>query len=136
MNMQKSPTNIKPHNETRVSRRSIFAAIPALALTATAASAYQPKPPVHEPIPEWFEEWKTLRAAVDLHGEDFDTHAERLHELEYSICTAKPKTREGAIAQLEYAMDDFGDYMFGNIWKDHDTQLFNNLLGALKAGVA
>lgn len=90
----------------------------------------------HDPIPGWFEEWKAIRAEVNKLDDGDDTLEAVMHELEHKICTTEPVSRAGAIAQLEYALDDFGEYMMGNIWKDLDTKLFANLLGALKSGVA
>lgn len=123
----------------KINRRSIFAAIPALAATATAAHAFKmPDTPVQDdPIPNWWEQWKALRDDINEMEDGEDTAEMRvLLDLEEKICTTQPKTLAGAVAQLEYAMDDFGDYMLNNMWKDLDNKLFANLLGALKAGVA
>ena len=121
-----------------INRRSIFAAIPALAATATAAHAFKmPDTPVQDdPIPNWWEQWKALRDDINKLDDGDDTLEAELHAIEEKICTTQPKTLAGAVAQLEYAMDDFGDYMLNNMWKDLDNKLFANLLGALKAGVA
>tara|TARA_R110002020_G_scaffold95937_10_gene230131 strand:+ start:9331 stop:9726 length:396 start_codon:yes stop_codon:yes gene_type:complete len=121
---------------TKIKRRALFSAIPALAMTATAATAFKmPDAPVHDPIPDWFEEWKTTRASADALDDECEEHEAALNDLEEKICNATPTTQAGAVAQLEYAMEDFGDYMMGNIWKDHDRKLFANLLGALKEGL-
>ncbi len=124
--------------EKKINRRSLFAAIPALAATATAAHAFKtPDTPAHDdPIPNWWEQWKVVRAEVNKLDDGDDTLEAAMHDLEEKICTTQPKTLAGAVAQLEYALDDFGDYMTNNMWKDLDNKLFANLLGALKAGVA
>ncbi|WPZ21625.1 hypothetical protein T7987_15895 [Sulfitobacter faviae] len=128
-----------------ITRRSILAAAPAIAaFTPAAASMIPDQVPggcanlrtPHDPIPGWFEEWKAIRAEVNKLDDGDDTLEAVMHELEHKICTTEPVSRAGAIAQLEYALDDFGEYMMGNIWKDLDTKLFANLLGALKSGVA
>lgn len=129
--------NIRTHT-TKINRRSLFAAIPALAATTTVAHALEvAQAPVHdEPIIEWCEQWKSLRGHINETEGDPDTALLALQELEEKICTAKPASMAGAVAQLEHALDNFGEYVTGNVWKDLDNKLFNNLLGALKAGVA
>ena len=124
--------------EKKINRRSIFAAIPALAATATAAHAFKmPDTPVQDdPIPNWWEQWKALRDDINKLDDGDDTLEAELHAIEEKICTTQPKTMAGAVAQLEDALDDLGDYVTGNIWRDLDSKLFANLLGALKAGVA
>ena len=62
-----------------------------------------------------------------------EAKVDRLSEL---ICTTVPTTSQGAAAQLEYALDDFGDYITGNIEKDQGRKLLENLLAGLKGGVA
>lgn len=120
--------------EKKINRRSIFAAIPALAATATAAHAFKmPDTPVQDdPIPNWWEQWKAIRDDNNKLEDGDDTLEAAMHDLEEKICTTQPKTLAGAAAQLEYALDDFGDYMCGNIWRGLDNKLFANLLGALK----
>ncbi|MBM2293469.1 hypothetical protein JQX09_15675 [Sulfitobacter pseudonitzschiae] len=114
----------------QITRRTILAAAPALACGPSVSMAAP-----HDPLPAWFEEWKKLQHGVDNEDLEYEDCAATLLDLEEKICTTPPATRLGAIAQLEYAMDDFGDYLFGNIWKDHDRKLFANLLTGLKAGV-
>lgn len=91
----------------------------------------------HDPIPGWFEEWKRKSKVWEdaIDGPQEEAAFQERHALERLICTTQPISREGAIAQLEYAMDDFGDYITGNIWHDLDAKLFANLLAGLKGGV-
>lgn len=85
--------------------------------------------------PEWFAQWKELSDHVNNSGDDYDEHSDELHRLEMLICETQPKTRDGAAAQLEYALDDFGEYMLGNIWHDLDRKLFANLLAGIRGGL-
>lgn len=48
------------------------------------------------------------------------------------ICNTVPKTPEGIVALIEYALEDWGDIVFGNIWKDLDTKLFANAIAGAK----
>lgn len=88
-----------------------------------------------DPIPALYEEWKRISAEWNAAIGSADEYGLRVkvRDLEERICTAAPTTREGMIAQLEYAMDDFGIYMFGNLRKNLDRKLFENLLNGLKA---
>ncbi len=86
-------------------------------------------------IPEWYAEWKRLRDGVDKGGLDYTANEEALEALSEKICSTQPTSRASAVAQLEYAMDDFEPYMMGNLWKDLDRKLFTNLLAALKGGL-
>ncbi len=86
-------------------------------------------------IPEWFAEWKRLRHGVDKGELEYEAHAPALEALSEKVCTTQPTSTASAVAQLEYAMDDFEAYMMANIWKDLDRKLFNNLLNTLKSGL-
>lgn len=86
-------------------------------------------------IPDWYEEWKRLRDGVDKGGLEYEAYAPALETLSEKICTTQPTSTASAVAQLEYAMDDFEAYMMGNIWKELDKKLFTNLLHALKTGL-
>lgn len=133
MTMHRSNEKSNPTRRNKITRRSVLAAAPALACGHAAASA-----PACDPIPAWYREWKRKNQkwidAID--GPEEDTAFHEVCELERLICTTRPTTREGAIAQLEYALEDFGDYITGNIWHGLDAKLFGNLLAALKSGVA
>lgn len=85
--------------------------------------------------PEWFARWKYIRTAVDDHGADYDDYQDELHRLERLLCTTQPTTAKGAAAQLEYALDDFSDYLIGNVWHDYDAKLFANLLAGIRGGL-
>jgi hypothetical protein len=119
------------------SRRTFMTLAP-IAVMATPSAGMGMTPTPHDPIVDWFKDWKLKNEAWKdaIDGPVEDVAAQKCHDLERLICTTQPTTREGAIAQLEYALEDFGDYMKGNVWHDYDAKLFANLLAGMKAGMA
>lgn len=109
------------------------AAATTLAAGGVAVAPFQVLP--YDPIPALYEDWKQFsaewKAAIGSANEGRLKTAVR--DLEERICTTVPTTQQGMIAQLEYAMEDFGQYMFGNVRADLDRELFLNLLNGLKA---
>lgn len=112
-------------------RRTFISATAATPLLATGARA-ETVDPVVAIVKEWFrikDDWITLveGSAEDQQAWDYRT------SLAEQICIATPTTPEGIVAQLEYALDDFGEYMVGNFHKDLDHKLFANIIAGAKA---
>jgi hypothetical protein len=106
-------------------RRGFIKSAPlaALAATATPALAYQApitETPEPDPIRRWLDQWTELKTRWADEGHDAEgeqtSHGERLWNeadiLEGKITSTKARTKDGALAQLEFVLIDGADTDF------------------------
>jgi len=105
--------------------------IPALAAGIPAAAI------ARDPHPEWLRQWRRLRDVfngIDNEGPEYTAVWEQMGNLEEMICVTPATTAAGILAQLQFAMPEHGGYIeTGNVWKDLDSRLFNNIAASLEA---
>lgn len=109
--------------------------------TIDANSGKNPSPDQH---PQWLEQWRSAKkgfeeAADEPEGQNFDSakcqgHLSRKEHLEGCICRTQAHTNAGIAAQVEFALAD--QMVGGASTNGDDTELFRNILMALKGGAA
>ena len=113
-------------------RRAALAAIPAVGLVPSAAFSATAGVDAH---PAWLAEWVALRDAYNsdvLDDADDERVFEHLNDVGRLITFTPARTLLGAAAQLEYAIEDFGQHIFGDIADDLDEVTFRSVLGTLR----
>lgn len=112
-------------------RRQVLKALPALGLAPGAALAALA---AVDPHPAWLAEWLHYRNYWNSPGTGDipDEASEAQWELGGRIAFTKATTQEGLVAQLEYALEEFTDYCFGNCSDDRDEAVVRNLLASLR----
>ena len=118
-------------NKSQIMKRRAFITAAAATAPLLATGARATTDPVVSMVKEWFHVKDNWLNFVEGSVEDQQAWNRR-EVLAEKICTATPITPEGIVAQLEYALDDFGEYMVGNFHKDLDHKLFANIITGAK----
>ena len=125
-------------NPTNVARRELLMTLPALALAPVAAAGLAPPavlsaPAATDPHPAWLAEWRQRKDYWEHADEDTpDEKTDAICELGGRIAFTRARTSEGAVAQMEYAIEEFTDFAFGNTCDDRDEAVMRNLLETLR----
>lgn len=120
-----------------INRRTIITSAAALPLGMVPAFA-RPPDPVVTYVQNWFQAHQDWDIAAKKPGaENFDTpecleSEARMEHFAELICGAQPKTPEGIAAMIEYALEDWADYITGNVWKDQERRLFSNVISGAR----
>ncbi|SFO91154.1 hypothetical protein [Tranquillimonas alkanivorans] len=120
-------------NAIHTTRRSLLASLPALGLAPAAAMSAT----AQDPVPEYFRRWKEAMEAWNQHDEATPESAHLWDEhcrFEKLLCTTRPTTMAGLIAQIEFILhpQGLGDYALGNMWEDLDRKLVENMVAGAK----
>lgn len=104
------------------------AALGAIAVTPLATLPSNAKP--HDPIPQWFEQWKASREELNQSADD--TAEERgawaeFDRLAILISTTQATTAEGIAAQLEWFEIDMGE-IIQDFMNDESKVILSTLL--------
>ena len=119
-------------------RASLTAAAAALPATAMAFQGPITETP-DDPIPDWFREWKRLRAAwldetIDQNGNDRGEHLwDEYQAIGDRIGSTPAKTREGAATQLEWFASEYQDDLRSISGEGVDA-VFSNLVSIVRGG--